>query len=94
MKQISHKRLLGLILLMFLLATTNNAVGYWYLDWRAYIQHGDTSDDTLSSLFEEDWTPTLSAISSLGVFLGVARLGIADSIMVIESFCSTLCKHH
>jgi hypothetical protein len=77
---------------MFLLETTDNATEHWYFDWHAYIQHGDTSDDTLSALFQEDWTPTLSALRSLSVFLGVARLGIADSIMVVIH--STLCKHH
>ena len=74
-KDHSHKVLLSLNLLLWLLRT-GQVICEWLAIWSAFIEHGDTADDVLSSLYY------VSIPGLMSNFLSTIKVAIADGIMV------------
>jgi hypothetical protein len=74
-KDRSHKVLLCLNLLLWLLRT-GQVICEWIDIWSAFIEHGDTSDDVLSSLYD------VSIPGLISNFLSSIKVAVADGIMV------------
>jgi hypothetical protein len=81
-KQVSHKALMGLIVLMFTLQTIHN-ICTWYTAWLGFIHYGDEPTQALAAL-QGDGSKSclLRVVGSITILLTALRLAIADSIMV------------
>jgi hypothetical protein len=66
---------------MFLAQTIYN-IAITYAIWLAFIQHGDTPEDTLSVLEMNPPEQTVFILAALLTVLRAFKMGIADAIMV------------
>jgi hypothetical protein len=66
---------------MFLAQTIYN-IAITYVAWFAFIQHGDTSADTLSVLEMNPPEQTVFILAALLTVLRAFKVGIADAIVV------------
>ena len=66
---------------MWILQTVHNVCNI-YESWVAFIQYGDTADETTAVLDGEIITRPLVAIYAVGPLLATLRLTTADGIMV------------
>jgi hypothetical protein len=87
-KQRSFKVLMVLILVMYVNQTILVALN-WYLGWLAYVKDSCSNVQALAVFFPSEDTPlALLNMTAVITILGTLRIGIADSIMVIDfSLC-------
>jgi hypothetical protein len=87
-KQRSSKVLMILILVMYINQSALVAV-IWYLGWLAYVKHSGSEDQATAIFLPSEETPlTVLNITAVTTLLVTLKLGIADSIMVVQLiFC-------
>jgi hypothetical protein len=90
-KQRSSQVLMILILIMYIIESAVVAV-VWYFGWLAYVKYSGSEDQAAAIFWSSEETPLIvlymDAATSL---LATLKLGIADSIMVIQfQFCELL----